>query len=521
MSTNFPTEKPVRPREKVYGRRRNGPLQDRDANLQLFAGIGTNEIEKGIASLSMSEIAVKPGTECKESQTRIAAIKRSNDVCRYPSQSDKKEIPTEKHGSRRERPGRRGRLKRATLTKEEATHLEPVLAFERTESIVYDFESWSSFLSNNFMISKLSEGSYSDCFICRKQAPNAQEVVLKIIPFRCKANRLDKIATDAQGFLREVKVLSALEPYHGFAQIYNSRVVKGKMAQNLVEAAESWLETTTEDVDKTIDPATRYADDQLFGVIEMEFAGRDLEILTHPSAFQAFDAFWMTAILIANAENSIQFEHRDLHMSNICFKQGSTGRDDADPKIVRQMEEIPSTILGLSGLDVNIIDYTHSRMTGLEGKVLYNPDPPFTSEELEEFGTERTPYDQMDTVIKADKWMQQHARQQADGRPRYADFTPRTNVIWLSHVLNELVKHGTKDPRKACIKGSSHTAKSLQIDIWKRLKGVLAIIGSSDLESLPAGTEDFIKLAVDQDLISQGDVDAFKARLNADSTPSS
>lgn len=490
-------------------------METRDANLQLFGGVGAEDLEKAIAKLSVSESTCnlsppKQKTESPEKATKNPACPTQRRHSPSSVRTKPTQLPPQSPTTRR-----RPRIKRAALSKAKAASLKPVLAFPRLEGAVLDFESFGGHLAENFDVTKLSEGSYSDCFLIKHPGQDTEVAVLKIIPFNCESDPVSGIATHAQGFLREVKVLSALEPYHGFAQIRTSRIVRGRMHKKLVEAARSWLGCTTEDVDKSIDPATKYADSQMFGIIEMDFAGRDLELLTRPSAFQAFDAFWMTVILIAKAEMHIEFEHRDLHMSNICFKAGIAGRDNVTQGFVKSMNELPTAVLGLSGLEINIIDYTHSRMKDFDsGDVLFNADAPFTASELEEYGRGRHACDQIDTVIKAYKWMSQHAEQSAHGSTLYSDHTPRTNVIWLSHILYQLTKHSVVGGKWYHMKGSSGEAKLLQADIWKRLGNALDVIGSPDLDSLPASAEDLLVLAVDKGFISKQDVDVFGHRLN-------
>lgn len=513
----------ARPRTKVYGRRRHAPLENRDANLQLFGGGGgADELEKAIAKLSVSERPQRPSQQRRKPSPEKAAQKQTNPTLqsaaeRQHSPSPVRSTSPEPVHTQPAKAQRRSRIRKAALYKATAANLKPVLAFPRVESTVLDFESFCDHLGRSFDVTKLSEGSYSDCFVIKNPGKDTEVAVLKVIPFDCEPDPVSGIATDSQGFLREVKVLSALEPYHGFAQIRASRVVKGKMNKTFIEASRTWLECTTEDVDKTVDPATKYADSQMFGIIEMDFAGRDLELLTQPSAFQAYDAFWMTVILIANAERHIEFEHRDLHMSNICFKSGPTGRDNVTQNFVKSMTETPLAVLGLSGLEISIIDYTHSRMRDfVSGNILFNPDAPFNPTELEEYGHGRHPCDQMDTVIKADTWMrQQHTTQKPnESPPLYSEHTPKTNVIWLSHVLAQLTKHAIISNQYSSIKGSSATAKRLQAGIWKRLGEALDAINSSDLDLLPASAEDLLLRGIDKGWISKQDVDVFEERLN-------
>ena len=128
----------------------------------------------------------------------------------------------------------------------------------------------------------------------------------------------------------------------------------------------------------------------IYGVIEMDDAGSDLESLAKPSAFQVFDAFWMSVLLLAVVEKECEFEHRDLHMSNICFRERVVGSGyDVGPDDVRKMGVEPDVMLGLTNLKITIIDYTMSRLRTRagegeggggrgegegEGRVLFNPE---------------------------------------------------------------------------------------------------------------------------------------------------
>ncbi|ETN39610.1 uncharacterized protein HMPREF1541_05836 [Cyphellophora europaea CBS 101466] len=522
---------PPRPRDKVYGRRRHVPLETRDTNLQLFGGSDAKEIEKAIATLTISHDNTKAVRENGRSPERERhepeALCSAKPAVIHQGQAPEGKSSTQQTAvrkargearSKRVRSRRDPRLKTAVLSEVESIALRPVLAFPRVESTVLDFESFGTQLTKRYDILKLSEGSYSDCFVIKHPDQAAEVAVMKIIPLDCDSDRTSSVATHSQGFLREIKVLSALEPYHGFAQIFTSRFVKGRMPERFIQAARSWLEETTEDVDKTIDPGTKFSDDQMFGIIEMGFAGRDLELLTKPSAFQAFDAFWTTVILIGKAESDIEFEHRDLHMSNICFKPGKDGRDDVSDDFVQSIKTVPDSILGLSGLDISIIDYTHSRMKySSSDEVLFNPEAPFSEAELVELARDTRLGDQTDTVIKADECMSRQARDSSGGAPKYSAFTPKTNVIWLSHVLNQLTLRARAGRNWSSIAGSSSCAKRMQAGMWESLVEVKKCIGSSDLDALPTSAEELLLLAIEKGWISKCDVDSFSARLNSGS----
>lgn len=524
--------RPARARQKVYGRKRVVPLEIQNDTLQLFGGTNENALAQSLEKLDLStctEEVVASDSASKSQLQRDTSSSSPNESCTKstnqievpvprPPRSHNSKIQAKAHDRPKKptKPKPGSKLKNATLTTIERATLSSVLAHPWVDATVVDFEQFGGQLAAKFEVTKLNEGSYSDCFVARQREDQVEVGVFKIMPIALEAGNTSPSATSPEGFLREVEILSALHPYHGFAQIFTSRLVRGPMHQRLVNAARTWLdETEDEDADKTIDPATRYPDDQIYGIIEMAYAGRDLELLHKPSAFQAYDAFWQTVMLLANAEVEIEFEHRDLHMSNICFKPGESGRVNVDNDTIKDLGGMSEMILGLSDLEISIIDYTHSRMKdSATAAMSFNPEPALTGIELEELGIDRTPCDQIDTIIKAEKCMSRFFNDNPGRLSKYEAFTPRTNVIWLSHVLSELTNHARKLKRWPTISQSCPGGRSLQIELWKKMDATLRCIGSTEVENIPDSANMLVRKGVDEGWISLKDVEAFKSRLN-------
>ncbi|KAF3894852.1 hypothetical protein GTR04_2860 [Trichophyton interdigitale] len=95
----------------------------------------------------------------------------------------------------------------------------------------------------------------------------------------------------------------------------------------------------------------------------MENAGFELEKFKFSSVFQVYDVFWGVALALARAEQYASFEHRDLHLGNVCVKQKQPPLDECQKgRAKMDNSEIElSARLGLSGLETTIIDYSLSR----------------------------------------------------------------------------------------------------------------------------------------------------------------
>jgi serine/threonine protein kinase len=136
----------------------------------------------------------------------------------------------------------------------------------------------------------------------------------------------------------------------------------------------------------------------------------------------------LTSILIqvivglAIAENVYLYEHRDLHVSNILIKYTSS---DTIPFIV----DGHRYTIASHGIKATIIDATFSRMTH-NGKVYYRD----LTSTLRAYGTKKTPT-KMSLQNRSYRQMVKLTKNKWD------DFTPKTNLIWLTYLCETLMKH--------------------------------------------------------------------------------
>ncbi len=104
--------------------------------------------------------------------------------------------------------------------------------------------------------------------------------------------------------------------------------------------------------------------DQYFIVFEFIDGGEDMERFQFNSMDEALSVLQQVAISLSVAEESLMFEHRDLHWGNVLIKR--TKRKKIRYKLCGEDICVKS-----AGVFVSIIDFTLSRLT--KGMIsLYN-----------------------------------------------------------------------------------------------------------------------------------------------------
>lgn len=244
-----------------------------------------------------------------------------------------------------------------------------------------EFSAWSEDISEHFSVTKIAEASFGEVYRLSllediSDFCSTDESVFKVIPLtpaidalpldKRKRNAALKRAegmTSPHDVATEVKLLQRMSSIPGFTNFRDVRILKGRPPPAFVSAFKAWnaaQKSRKKEISHFPDPAkkTSYNADQLWAVIEMQDAGTDLERLLETnnctSVFPIWDVFWHTVLTIAKGEESAEFEHRDLHLGNICVRYPST--DEINEKIID-----PSRKLNFTSLETTIIDYTLSR----------------------------------------------------------------------------------------------------------------------------------------------------------------
>jgi serine/threonine-protein kinase haspin len=272
-------------------------------------------------------------------------------------------------------------------------YASPLLSLSYGKKIV-TFESWSSELEPHFEITKIAEASFSEVY--RLSALNAtgissQESVLKIValktppdaPLPCQlqtrsvrdregqvekemAERYenDVWKSEVADVLSEVKLLQNLNHIPGFTNFRDLTILQGRPSSAFSNAWKTWNKSRPRGKKSEFpDPSkkTSYDDTQLWAIVEMQDAGSDCEKLMEQgglsSIWEVWDVFWGVSLSVAKAEEACRFEHRDLHMGNICVRPSRAGGDITNITVEDPMRRK----FRFTGIETTVIDYTLSR----------------------------------------------------------------------------------------------------------------------------------------------------------------
>jgi serine/threonine-protein kinase haspin len=406
-------------------------------------------------------------------------------------------------------------------------YIQPLLV-EGGSNEVLDFKAWANRLSKRFKIMKLAEGSFGEVFKLGEKgigitaAPVLDAYggcIMKVVPLNAESGPGSKKYSAIAEIVREVKLLKTMDKVPGFARFRKVHVVQGRYPDSFLEAFRDFKE---EGKDCHNEDPERFSSKQLFAIIEMDDAGTDLDSLRKPSVFQVHDIFWSTVVLLANAEEQVEFEHRDLHVGNICIKPGVAGGVIEIPsELVSNMSAAPKSLLGLAGIRTTIIDYTLSRAASDPEKadVIFDPFRDASlfkavgvnPEDKRQFETYRS----MQSCVVA---AHVSPRQRGKGFSKlgknvdiWSRFVPQTNIVWLSYILHVLLFRANA----RIVPNSNEVAKKLQVQMYDTLEDVMNRL-NVDSKTLPTSAKDLVCIAEANGWLTEEDLMGLKERLEAE-----
>ena len=252
--------------------------------------------------------------------------------------------------------------------------------------------------------------------------------VVKIVPVDGETLVNSQPQTQLMDILAEIVISSELSKLSskttscgskapGFLTVLSCNLTEGAYPDDLLD---KWDHYDAEKGSENDRPdASLFGLQQKFVVLELKNGGQDLENVTLTNAAQGYAVFQQVAHALAIAEESLKFEHRDLHWGNILI------RDCVDKVLSYQLQnnnDDHQFEVETSGVMATIIDFSLSRMTSPQGWEIFinlaDDTDLFKSEGDYQFEVYR-----MMKVHTGDDWK---------------GFHPKTNVMWLHYLLDKL-----------------------------------------------------------------------------------
>ncbi|RDW81009.1 uncharacterized protein DSM5745_04566 [Aspergillus mulundensis] len=330
---------------------------------------------------------------------------------------------------------------------------------------IQKFESWAARAGEMLEVVKLAEGSYGEVYklrlredVCQKEMSKSKlarlkacgDGVFKVVPLRAQSGPGSKKFTSIEEIVAEVKMLKYLDPIPGFARFREIHVVEGRFPAAFQKAWDIYKKTKDDCLNPNPSSKRAYPDSQIWAIIEMDDAGCELEKFSWSSIFQVYDIFWGVAMSLARAEEYALFEHRDLHLGNVCIRSTRPDGGMHPPSDSEIMRQSYSSGFGLSTLQTTLIDYSLSRAElALDDEASELLE--ITSSDLDKKQIFDAIGEDEDDALLRDTY--RHMRAQLyKGNPVdsektpdipgiWAEYAPRTNLIWLRFLLKMLLKN--------------------------------------------------------------------------------
>ncbi|PYI26646.1 haspin protein kinase [Aspergillus indologenus CBS 114.80] len=408
---------------------------------------------------TMVEVRISPRTPTERTRRR-------NKTCEAFIGSET--IESETRTSRRNKDKPMARVSSGCVTDEKANEyvrpiLNEALSVAAAQS-VQKFDSWAGRAGNMLEVVKIAEGSYGEVYklrlreeVCKKEMSRSKlarlkaygDGVFKVVPLRAQSGPGSKKFTSIDEIVSEVKMLKYLDPIPGFARFREIHVVQGRFPDSFQKAWDHYKKTKDDCWNPNPSSKRAYPDSQLWAIVEMDDAGCELEKFAWTSIFQIYDIFWGVAMALARAEEYALFEHRDLHLGNVCIRSTRPGGCMDPPTNKEIMHQSYKSGFGLSSLETTIIDYSLSRAQ------LH------LSEAAEAFEIASSDLDKKqifdaigrdeDEIMLRNTYRYMRA-QLYHGDPLktekcpdiagiWAEYAPRTNLVWLLFLLQSLLKN--------------------------------------------------------------------------------
>ncbi|KAI0053672.1 hypothetical protein FA95DRAFT_1508208 [Auriscalpium vulgare] len=316
---------------------------------------------------------------------------------------------------------------------------------------------------------KIGEASYSEVF-------GIGDVVLKVVPIMnpnfagCAAPEADGPApSDAKDVLKEIIVTRAMGELHaGFVRLLRTYVVRGKYPSLLLDL---WDEYDQRKGSESVRPDV-FGGGQVYAIIVLPNGGPDLEAYSFAGGGgwqKASSVFWQVARALAEAEDLVAFEHRDLHWGQILVRNVPS----AARKTRLPMDD------PRNGVKATVIDLGLARMAAGDSGARAVQWTPFDDEVFEGEGD-----------YQFDVYRLMREANGGDWEP----FQPLTNVMWLHYLADKLLHaKRLRAPPARKVSASARNAYT-ERECYECIVEIHALLGKSiDAVSKKAGVSANLK----------------------------
>uniref|UniRef100_A0A0N5C8R2 non-specific serine/threonine protein kinase n=1 Tax=Strongyloides papillosus TaxID=174720 RepID=A0A0N5C8R2_STREA len=273
-------------------------------------------------------------------------------------------------------------------------------------------------------IVKIGEGSFGEVY-CGRNSDN-KNIIYKVTPFEPDSKKVTTINGTILKGCREITMeymvtnelskLNYMSTYScdNFVKLYKCTIVNGMYPKILLDAWKAYKRNNGAFND---DPTVYRNSVKHFLVFELEDAGIELEKYFNLTKPQAYSIIFQLIHCLRIAEEVYQFEHRDLHESNILIQDVD---ENANIEYKYNLHEYR---LKSFGVKVKIIDYTLSRMSLKNEKYYLN------LEEVDGLFNESFNQDSFQFIYPK-------MRELLDGD--WSKFCSKNNILWISYHVKRL-----------------------------------------------------------------------------------
>lgn len=325
------------------------------------------------------------------------------------------------------------------MKSQQPTEISELTSLEFVGNEVVDFQKFCKGWKKEVKLSKIGQGSFATVLKMELKKESGHYSVWKLMPLKPSTgsgSRPYQVQTLIKDAATEVRMLHAMSEIDGFVQFRSAHVVKGSVPDQISQAHESWV-TQLDPRDAwygTHMSADYPSKTQLWLLMEMTDAGQDVDSMLCAarndrklySIHEMSDIFWGIAEALMRGEAQAEFEHRDLHAGNICIKI----RDE--PLELTTEHGVPRS----SKHEVTLIDYTQSRLTLESGDVLATAIDESIFRQIDDDPDAQRQYDvyrSMRDIVRKEK------KPGVTVSQMWKEYVPMTNVLWLHHMLRELL----------------------------------------------------------------------------------